>query len=85
MNARLAIAGGGEELRVVAAAETVAIIDTTSLRLREPSPPAPAPVPAGQPDGSAPWILVAGLGALLLGGAGALAAVLRRRRRLVAT
>jgi hypothetical protein len=85
MDTRLAIAGGGEELRVAAGAETVAIIDTTSLRLREPSPPAPAPVPAAPPDASAPWSLVAGLGALVLAGAAALAVVLRRRRRLLAT
>lgn len=82
MDARLAIAGGGEDLRVVAGAETVAIIDTTSLRLREPSPPAPAPVPAAPTAASAPWSLVAGLGALLLTGAAALALVLRRRRVL---
>ena len=85
MDARLAVAGGGEELRVVAGAETVAIIDTTSLRLREPSAPAPTPVPAAPTDASAPWSLVAGLGALLLAGAAALAVVLRRRRRLLAT
>jgi hypothetical protein len=85
MDARLAIAGGGEELRVVARAETVAIVDTTSLRLREPSPPAPAPAPAAPPDASAPWSVVAGLGVLLLAGAAGLALTLRRRKRLVAT
>ena len=85
MDARLAIAGGGEELRVVARAETVAIVDTTSLRVRDPSPPAPAPAPAAPPDASAPWSLVAGLGALLLAGVAALAAALRRRRRLLVT
>jgi hypothetical protein len=84
MDVRLAVAGGGREVRVVAGAETVAVIDAETLRLREQSPPAPAAA-ALRDDGSPPWALAGGLGALLLAGAAGLGVVLRRRRRLVAT
>jgi hypothetical protein len=84
MDVRLAVAEGGGEVRVVAGAETVAVIDAVSLRLSEPSLPAPAPS-APQNDGSSPWGLAVGLGALVLAVAVGLALALRRRKRLVAT
>jgi hypothetical protein len=84
MDVRLAVAEGGGEVRVVAGAETVAVIDAVSLRLSEPSLPTPAPS-ALRDDGSTPWVLAVGLGALLLAGTAGLALVLRRRKRLVAT
>ncbi|MGH3058411.1 MAG: hypothetical protein ACRDPP_09225 [Gaiellaceae bacterium] len=84
MDVRLAVAGGGAEVRIVAGAETVAVIDAETLRLSEPSQPAPAPA-ALQDDGSAPWALAGALGALLLAGAAGLALVLRRRRRPLVT
>ena len=84
MDVRLAVADGGAEVRIVAGAETVAVIDAKSLQLSEPSLPAPPPA-AARNDGSAPWALAGALGALLLAGAAGLAVVLRRRRRLVAT
>jgi hypothetical protein len=84
MDVRLAVADAGKEVRIVAGAETVAVIDAKSLRLSDPAP-APAPPAPLRDDGSAPWALAGGLGALLLAGAAGLALVLRRRRRLVAT
>jgi hypothetical protein len=84
MDVRLAVAGGGSEVRIVAGAETVAVIDADTLRLSEPSPPAPAAAVL-EDDGSAPWALVGGLGALALAGAAGLAFILRRRKRLLAT
>lgn len=82
MDVRLAVAGGGSEIRIVAGAETVAVIDAGTLRLSEPAPPAPAAAVLAD-DGSTPWPLVGGLGALAL--AAGLAIVLRRRKRLLAT
>lgn len=84
MDARLAVAEGGSEIRVVAGAETVAVIDAVSLRLSEPSLQAPAS-PVLTDDGSAPWAVAGGLGALLLAFAAGLAAVRRRRRRPITT
>ena len=81
MDVGLAVADGGEEVRIVAGAETVAVIDAKTLRLSEPSPARP---PADPPGGDG-WALVVGLGALLLTGVAGLALVLRRRERLVAT
>ena len=83
MDVRLAVAGGGKEVRIVAGAETVAVIDAETLRLSEPSPPVPAAAVL-EDDGSAPWTL-AGLGVLVLTAAAGLAIVLRRRKRLPAT
>jgi hypothetical protein len=86
MDVRLAVAAGGREIRIVAGAETVAVIHAKTLRLREPAPPGPTSAPAAVPDdGSAPWALAGGLGLLVLAGAAALALVVRRRRRLAAT
>jgi len=82
MDVRLAVAGGGKEVRIVAGAETVAVIDAETLRLSEPSPPVPAAAVL-EDDGSAPWAL-AGLGVLVLTAAAGLAIVLRRRKRLLA-
>lgn len=88
LDVRLAIAGGGSEVRVVADAETVAIIDTTTLRVREPTPPSPArpAAPASADDGSPPWNLVVGaaFAAFLLALAAGRVLFLRRRRRVVA-
>jgi hypothetical protein len=84
MDVRLVVADGGKDVRIVAGAETVAVIDAETLRLSEPSPPTPAPA-ADRDDGSAPWALAGGLGVLLLAGATGLALTLRRRRRLLAT
>jgi len=84
MDVRLAVAGGGSEVRIVAGAETVAVIDAETLRLSEPSPPAPAAAVL-EDDGSAPWALAGSLGVLVLAGAAGLAFVLRRRKRLLAT
>ena len=53
MDVRLAVADGGAEVRIVAGAETVAVIDAKSLQLSEPSLPAPPPA-AARNDGSAP-------------------------------
>lgn len=84
LDVRLAVADGGREVRIVAGTQPVGVIDAKTLRLSEPSPAAPAAAVV-EDDGSAPWALAAGLCALLLAGAGGLAIVLRRRRRLVAT
>ena len=84
MDVRLAVAGAGREIRIVAGAEIVGVIDAETLRLSEPSLPAPA-APALRDQGSAPWAVAGGLGALVLASAAGLALVLRRRKRLVAT
>ena len=84
MDVRLAVAGGGTEVRVVAGAETVGVIDAESLRLIEPASPAPAAA-AVQGEGWPPWAVAGGLALLVLAGAAGLALVLRRRRRPLAT
>jgi hypothetical protein len=84
MDVRLAVAGGGSEVRIVAGAETVAVIDAETLRLSEPAPPAAAAAVL-EDDGSAPWAVTGGLGALAVALAAGLAFVLRRRKRLLAT
>ena len=82
MDVRLAVAGGGADVRIVAGVETVAVIDAKTLRIREPSPAAPSPV-AARDDGSASWALAGALGALVLAAAAGVTVVLRRRRRVV--
>lgn len=77
---RLAVAAGGGEVRIVAGSETVAVIDTATLRVRKPAEREAVPVP----DGSTPWNLVAGaaLATALLALAAGRVFLLRRRRRL---
>ncbi|MGH3036060.1 MAG: hypothetical protein ACRDMU_02670 [Gaiellaceae bacterium] len=81
MDVRLAVAAGGTEIRIVAGAEAVAVIDAKTLRIRELSVAAPPPA-AARNGGSAPWALAGALGAVVLAAAG-LAVVLRRRKRVV--
>ena len=81
MDVRLAVAAGGAEVRIVAGAETVAVIDAKTLRIGEPSPAAPPPAGA-RASGSVPWALAGALGALALAAAG-LAIVIRRRKRVL--
>jgi hypothetical protein len=81
IDVRLAVAGGGAEIRIVTGSETVAVIDAKTLRIGEPSPAAPPPA-AARDGSSAPWALAGALGAVVLATAG-LAVVLRRRKRVV--
>lgn len=81
LDVRLAVAGDGREVRVLAGTEAVAVIDARTLRAHEPSleasPPA-APRPEG--DGSAPWALLGGVLALASAAIAGVAVALRRRR-----
>ena len=82
MDVRLAVAAGGAEIRIVAGAETVAVIDAKTLRIGAPSLAPPPPITA-RDGGSAPWALAGALGAVVLAAAAALAVFVRRRRRVV--
>ena len=80
---RLDVGAGGRTLTVVDANGPRAVIDTTTLRVSAPATPRALAETGGSGDDGGPWPLVgfAALGLALI--AGAVALVLRKRRRLV--
>ena len=76
----LRLAADGRTLLVETAARAQAVVDTATLKVREPGEPAAAPAPRPDPpaEGDSPWVLVL----IPLAALAALPALRRRRHRL---
>jgi hypothetical protein len=83
----LSLGAGGKTLTVRVGPKPVALINTRTFEVTEPTATVLAPVPAAAstPDNGRPWPLIGVGGGLLLLGAAALALALRRRRKLAPT
>jgi hypothetical protein len=85
-NVGMSLGARGKTLTVRVGPEPIAVIDTRTFEVSEPSVAGVEPAPAvSERGGGTRWLLVAAGGGLLLLATGAVAVALRRRRKLAPT